>query len=424
MKWLLVAPGYIVESLICFHFWSSLLEKRFSKEKTVIIFSVFQFFNMIRYVLMFDIVSIKAAVSTVFALVLMHILYKGKFYKKIIVQTVNMVCVICSEFLALVFAKYLYHCNMVDMAEFTIKSFVWQGTVYLFIFVFNTVAVLLIKNKIIKAERDSTQFVFLYIAIQCLILFMFAMLVFEHKVTSIYILVTVVIVMILSAVVAVWIYKAAKAATAARLEAEFMKEQAKIKDRHFRDIKEQYVEYRRLKHDFANHLKVMGTLNNSQKVLEYADEIKEKLEKIEQQSFCDNLALDALLTLKNKEAERAGINISYEICSFDGVTIPDFDMCTIMSNLLDNAIDACHKTSEKRIKLHINRKLGRLIVMLKNSSLPVNEDLNTSKTDRDNHGIGVHQIKAIAEKYDGEYVYKYSNSEFVGIVSMSVDKNG
>ena len=147
------------------------------------------------------------------------------------------------------------------------------------------------------------------------------------------------------------------------------------------------------------------------------NEIKERFNKMEHVSYCSNLTLDALLSLKKSEALQHGIKIKYEICDLENITVTDFDLCSVVSNLLDNAIRAAKETDEKHVGMVINKKLGRLIITVKNSSLPV-ENLSTTKNDKENHGMGIMQLNSIAEKYNGDTVFKYADGEFTGIVNL------
>ena len=83
--------------------------------------------------------------------------------------------------------------------------------------------------------------------------------------------------------------------------------------------------FEKLEDDFFKH---------PEKMAEYTSEVKAIIEKMDQRSFCDNLTLDALLALKKTEAEHQNIKISYEICDISDIDISDFDLCSVVSNLL------------------------------------------------------------------------------------------
>ena len=112
------------------------------------------------------------------------------------------------------------------------------------------------------------------------------------------------------------------------------------------------------------------------------------------------------------------IILEYEICSFNDIKIQDFDLCTVVSNMLDNGIEAAEKTAERYVKFQINRKSGRLLIILRNSSPDVDGNLDTTKEDINFHGIGIKQIKSVTAKYDGDCVFRYENGEFISVINM------
>ena len=73
--------------------------------------------------------------------------------------------------------------------------------------------------------------------------------------------------------------------------------------------------------------------------------------------------------------------------------------------MLDNAIEASVNASEKYIYVSVCKKHGWDTITVKNkidsSVLGVNPELASTKSEKEKHGIGVKQIKSIAEKYDG-----------------------
>ena len=216
---------------------------------------------------------------------------------------------------------------------------------------------------------------------------------------------------------AVVLYKIIKNATLKTAEADFIKKTAEIRDRHFSEVRTQFVEYRKLRHDFANHLRIVRELKDTESIINYTNEIASELEKKSVDNYCGNLTLDALLAVKKREAISKDIKITYEICQLPAISITDFELCSLVANLLDNAIEACEKTDEKYVDLKIINKMGRLVIVSKNSSNRV-DGLATSKTDKQNHGIGVSIIKEIARKYDGDYVYKYEDNSYTAILNI------
>lgn len=418
MNWILIVIGNILEGCIIWHFWTTLLERRYNKKTSALIFVPCFVLNLIKNYVIFDNVALRSVLTNIVFLIMMQIMFKDKWYKKVIVHTIYLLCIIPAECLAIVFSKYVYHFDMVNLNELTLPCLLWQGTVYVLIFIFSMIAILLLNRKRLDLENKVTQYVFLYAAVQCLMLFAVTMFVFQYKIMSAIMIGFIFAIIIASVILGIMIYKAVKTAAVKSAEAEYIKKENEIKDKHFAELKAQYVEYRRLRHDYINHLRIIKELNDPEKLREYTQAIEEKFEKMGKVSFCDNLAVDALLSLKNNEAVKQEVDASFEVCSLEDCSIGDFDLCVVIANLLDNAIEGASKTKDGYMHMKIVRKAERIIITAKNSAPVVDMNLKTSKKNADNHGIGIDNIREIAQKHDGEYIAKYENGEFTGIVNM------
>lgn len=258
----------------------------------------------------------------------------------------------------------------------------------------------------------------LYVALQYLLLFVLIMIALNYIDSFMVVIVLAIFLLLVSTLTGMFIYRTVKKATMRTLEAEYIKKESEIKDKHFGELKEQYAEYKKLRHDFKNHLRILQEISDPEKMMEYANTLRSKIEEIGTTSFCDNLTLDALLSLKKTEAKQKEICINYAVCDIKDIKISDFDLCSVVANLLDNAIEAADKTKEKYVDFKINKKIGRLIITVINSSLPVNQSLHTTKTDIKNHGFGIKSVEDIAEKNEGDYVFKYEAGKFTSIVTM------
>ena len=306
------------------------------------------------------------------------------------------------------------------MDVYSLPCILWQLTAYLFVFIFNIIALLFLKSKKINPEDRVTQFTFLYIAVQCFFVFAFIMLVFEYNITATTLILMIFFLLLASVGIGFLIYHSARYAVTQAAEAELIKQDAEIKDKHFLELKEQYSEYRKLRHDFYNHIKIIQNLDDPSSLKNYVNAIKEKLDKMENITYCNNPTLDALLSIKHREATQLNIKTTFVVCDVTNLLIADFDLCTIVSNLLDNAITAASQTENRYLNLELSQKAGRLIILIKNSSNHTSSDLTTTKEDSLNHGIGIKTVKSIALKYDGDTFFKYENNEFSSIVSIKL----
>lgn len=421
MNFSLIIPANILELFLTYYFWLSVLERRYNKTLTAIIYFTVQFFSAIRSWTLFDNPSLKIINTTFFSILLLFILFRDKWYKKLITYVIYLACVIAGECIAVILARYVFNSDLSNPTAANIRNFLWQITSYILSYTFVLVALALLKNKTIDPEKKVTQYLCLYGAVQSLLIFAFTIFAFEYHVVSNILYIVMIIVLGGSVAIAFFMHIIVKNAVTQTAKAEYIRKEAEIKDKHFKDIKGQYIEFRRLRHDFMNHMKVIETLDDAEKLREYVKDVKNKIDGINQVSFCDNLAVDALLSLKRNEAMQSGIKVEIAVCCIEGCVISDFDLCTVISNLADNAIEAALECEDKYIDIRILRKAGRILVAVKNSSKPVTAPFKTTKADSENHGIGIGNIRAIAEKYEGEAVFRYENGEFVAIVSMCND---
>lgn len=184
---------------------------------------------------------------------------------------------------------------------------------------------------------------------------------------------------------------------------------------------------REFRHDYKNHMLVVTALLNAGK----AEEASEYLERIKIQSgiaarqfSTGSFVADALLNNKNTLAFELGIEMS-----FSG-TIPEkgieaADLCTVIGNLTDNAIDGTKTLpGEKYIRVSSVFNSGFLVLTVEN---PVREKIEiknnrvkTTKTDTKNHGIGLRNVEKIAEKYGGKLLLSCDDKEFTADISLKL----
>ena len=118
-------------------------------------------------------------------------------------------------------------------------------------------------------------------------------------------------------------------------------------------------------------------------------------------------------------ARSQGVHVDIHVEYPKDCGIDPVDLCTILTNLLDNAIEACVKLppeTERKITLTIRRIHQFIIIQIANSSMtaPVTKNgiIVTSKKNQSNHGWGLQNVKAAVEKYQGVMDFDYSNSVF------------
>ena len=181
-----------------------------------------------------------------------------------------------------------------------------------------------------------------------------------------------------------------------------------------------YNERNILIHDIENHFIVLeGILkrDGADRALAYISDIRKSCLDINKKIDTGNIVVDTLIEEKINRAIEHNIRIKIISDDISDSFINDRDWCSILANLLDNAIEACKKVEGKRkIDVRIeNRSFGIMLYMENSCSelmIGNNGRLITSKKNIGEHGIGLQSINYALEKYEGKIVYEYKNDFF------------
>ena len=206
-----------------------------------------------------------------------------------------------------------------------------------------------------------------------------------------------------------------------RKEKEYADQQSRILEKNYQTAKQSYEANAKLYHDMKNHfLLLQGYLSNGK-----IYEAQKYLEKINGEAdyslerWTGIGTIDYILSQKADIAKHQGIDISIHAEYPKDCKIEPVDLCTILTNLLDNAIEACEKQSngtKKIIKVTIRRIHQFIIIRISNTSiakpLASNGIFTTSKGNQQNHGWGIRSAKSAVEKYQGAIKFDYGNSIF------------
>ena len=170
---------------------------------------------------------------------------------------------------------------------------------------------------------------------------------------------------------------------------------------------------RNLKHDITNHMNVLNRLiklENNEAALQYITQINSSIEETSYTISTGITSIDCILTSKLSTALNNSIVIEHQIHFPKMLNVSDMDLCSLLGNLLDNAIEANCKLEKEKRKLQIEIKPynNMLSIYISNSAggiyqyNPIDGSLLTSKNrEKHTHGIGLKRIMEIVEKYDG-----------------------
>lgn len=177
----------------------------------------------------------------------------------------------------------------------------------------------------------------------------------------------------------------------------------------------------RLKHDMKNHIFMLKSLYNNggkDEYEEYFNEILEEMEGKEKIINSGNVIVDSIVNYKIESLEADNVELLVNINIPAKMEVSDFDLTTILGNLLDNAIRAVKETEEnKYLSIDIQYKSGRLIIQLVNSYKHIEKSkmgnyFISTKEDKNKHGIGQINIERTVDKYGGIIDVKLEDNKF------------
>ncbi len=189
----------------------------------------------------------------------------------------------------------------------------------------------------------------------------------------------------------------------------------------YKSISENFDNQKRKTHEYKNQIACIESLLDKKlyaKLEEYVKKIYGSLNSGPDAINTNNVIINAILNTKYQEADAKGIVFVFRVNDLSKLKVSDEDVVIILSNLLNNAIEACEECKDKKvIKLKFVKEADRVIIAVKNTFnydvIYENGEIKSTKTSNaDEHGVGIKNILKVIEKYDGSYVIENENKEF------------
>ena len=166
---------------------------------------------------------------------------------------------------------------------------------------------------------------------------------------------------------------------------------------------------RKQRHDFMNHLQVVYTLiemQETEEALAYLDRTYVNLNSVSRFLRTQNAAFNALLQAKSGVCEEKGIQFTMDIHSALGeLCIPSWEFCSVIGNLIDNAIDAVSEVENPAITIRVNESVQAYLVHVDNNGPVIAENMREEiftagfSTKGENHGLGLAIAREIVCQY-------------------------
>lgn len=213
---------------------------------------------------------------------------------------------------------------------------------------------------------------------------------------------------------------------------QIISERIELTEKNYQDLILQYHERDIIYHDLKNHLSLLTSLledGDTKKALVYAKTISEPIKALERKRWSGNIIVDIILSEIYKKAERKDIKVKILCGNLRDCGVSDNDWCTMLLNLLDNALEACEKVEEVKrwITISIKRRKNVILIDISNSfdgNLIKSRigKLESTKKEKIFHGIGMDSVMQTVSKYGGVFQFKDEKDTFKVSISM-ISKN-
>lgn len=201
---------------------------------------------------------------------------------------------------------------------------------------------------------------------------------------------------------------------------QMLKSKSNILEKNYQEIQSTFQNYIYTYHDIKNHLVILSNYckkEENKKAVKYIEKISKPIVQINQYFISNNIVMDIILNYKIDEAKRKNIMVEAEIDTIGELSIDENDLCAILANLMDNAIEACQSIEkEKRwINVRIKRVEGILLIDISNGCphKKIIPDIKNGLSKNIMHGYGIKSVKSKVMMYGGNMRSEYEGDKYV-----------
>lgn len=177
---------------------------------------------------------------------------------------------------------------------------------------------------------------------------------------------------------------------------------------HYAYLEKRESETKRFRHDIKSHMVLLNDFlqdGEYEKAKEYIYKIYGELDKVDKVISVNNGIVNAILNRYSSDAEKEHVNLHIKGQLPKECHIDAFDLCTIFSNLLSNALEAAKKSKGKSIEVECGYTTDMVFIIIQNDysgNIEGNDGkFLTSKSDKEYHGFGLQNIERSVQKYSG-----------------------
>lgn len=314
-------------------------------------------------------------------------------------------------------------CILLDISYIEL---VWRKTTYITVTtidkLFSVLLMWVVWNMVSShgLRKTNSKWIVLMLLFPLTSIVMFAMLVYSSNQSGDLPISVVIFAGILSVANIAMLYIVTSLEKAAKQEQEagMLKQQIALQAENYTTLKENYSTQRKATHEFKRHVQTLGDLLEHGEYLtakQYLHQLQNN-RKLEVFSISSkHPVFDVILNQKHQVAQECSIKMHVQVNDLSLVTLQTDEIVVLLSNLLDNAIEACQRIKTRR-EIYCNIIMDDYLnIAIRNTSSPIeltDGNIKTSKCNSSEHGYGIPAVKYILNRLDAEYTFDYKDGWF------------
>lgn len=195
------------------------------------------------------------------------------------------------------------------------------------------------------------------------------------------------------------------------------------------EVESMYTKMRGWRHDYHNHIQAMQAsmaLGKYEEVNAYLRQLNDDLTQVDTSIKTGRVMVDAILNGKINIAAQNHIPVNVKAVFPAGVPVSDVDLCVIIGNLLDNAVEENKKlpVEERFIRIYIGRKNTQLYVAITNAAGKKQTRCGSlfSSSKGESHGFGLARVESLTVKYGGLFSADSEDGGFTAEILIPLEE--
>ncbi len=207
-------------------------------------------------------------------------------------------------------------------------------------------------------------------------------------------------------------------ATEQEQDLRLLRQQISIQTENYTALQKSYSAQRKSTHEFQRHIQVLQGLLDQKEYMTAQDYVQQLQANRALKVFSiasNNPVIDVVLNQKYQVAQEHDIKMHVKVNDLSSVAIKTNELVVLLSNLLDNAIEACLKLEQNREIVCSILKEECIYISVRNTSAPVeilHGEIPTTKQGTTEHGYGLQAVKYILNRLEAEYTFAYRDGWF------------